>query len=116
MPTLVPHARRAELCAAYPITAQRTLEFHARVALVFTAPPTRFMFFVTELQAESDDLVLFGYCLSPLTPDADAWTVRRLSELENVRLRNLRVQTAAIPPGAYTVRELLDRGEAAGAP
>ena len=109
MSRLVPHALRAHLCATYPFDSQSAVEFDARVALVLTAPGTRYTFYVTEVDADDDDLVLFGYGVSALGPAHDAWEYRRLSELERVALRNLRVERAAIPPGAYTVRELVDR-------
>ena len=117
MATLVPPDVRLQLSAAYPLDAQDGAGFDARVALVFTAPGTRNTLYVTELAPEDGDLLLFGYCVSPLGPDCDEWGYARLSELEGVALKNLRVERdGSIEPGAHTVRALLARRAAACAP
>ena len=106
MPTLIPDAWRAQRCAAYPINARCACAFE-RVTLVLAALTTRVMFFVTELQAEADSLILSG---SRFSREADAWIVWRLSHFESVRLPNLHAQRAAIQPDAHTMRDLFGRG------
>jgi hypothetical protein len=57
------------------------------VAVVkFFDPCGRYTFFVFEGQREPDgDLLLFGFCRSPLGPDCDELGYASLSQLETVR-------------------------------
>ena len=82
----------------------------AKVIAKFFFPAGRYTFFATEGSPEGDGFILFGYCLSAITPDFDEWGYTSLAELSELNVGNLRVERDAyLEPARYTIGEPLYR-------
>ena len=108
MQLITPEVRSALL--NYPLGSQERLGDRARVVIKFFFPAGRYTFYVTEAEAQDDDYLFFGYCVSPLGPDCDEWGYTALSELQSVNVRGLTIERdICLPIGERTVRDLLGR-------
>ena len=59
-----------------------------QVAVLKIFDPTgRYMFYVTEGEERENDVLLYGYAISPLGPDCDEWGYASLNELQAVKGR-----------------------------
>jgi hypothetical protein len=76
----------------------------------FFFPAGRYTFYATEGEEQGDDILFFGYCVSPLGPDCDEWGYTALSELQSVHVRGLSMERdICVPIGTRPVRDLLGR-------
>jgi hypothetical protein len=70
----------------------------------------RYTFFATEGSPKGDNFLFFGYCLSAISPDFDEWGFTSLSELQDLRAHNLRMERDAfLTPAARSVGDLVNR-------
>jgi hypothetical protein len=92
----------------FPIGSQARIRDNAKVLVKYFFPAGRYTFIATEAEEQEDDVLFFGYCVSPFGSDCDEWGYTCLSELQSVRVRGLTMERdIPVPVGARTVRELL---------
>jgi hypothetical protein len=94
----------------FPLGSQEGLRENAKVLVKFFFPAGRYTFYATEGEEQEDDILFFGYCVSPLGPDCDEWGYTTLSELQSVRIAGLSIERDLYLQFAHrTVRELLSK-------
>ncbi|RAP49210.1 MAG: hypothetical protein BZ138_08010 [Methanosphaera sp. rholeuAM270] len=59
-------------------------ENNTKVICKFFYPMGRYTFYILSGYEQDDDLIMFGYCLSPITPDFDEYGYVSLKELEGI--------------------------------
>ena len=92
----------------FPVGSQEGLRDNAKVLVKFFFPAGRYTFFVTEAEEQDDDILFFGYGISPFGPECDEWGYTTLAELRSVHLRGLSMERDLhLPFAARTVGELL---------
>lgn len=107
---LMPAELHFAIRTTFPLRSQEGKGDSARVVAKFFFPAGRYTFFATEGEEQDGDVLLFGYCVSPLGPDCDEWGYTSLAELQSVCVRGLRIERdTSVPIGVHTVRELLSR-------
>jgi hypothetical protein len=93
--------------ARFPLGSQEGLGDRAKVLVKFFFPAGRYTFFVTEAERQEEDILFFGFCLSPFGEDSDEWGYTSLSELQSVRIRGLTMERDLhLPFATHTVAEL----------
>ena len=108
MDLLPPHVRAALAC--YPLGSQEGRGDEALVVVKYFFPAGRYTLYVTEAEFEEDDVLLFGYCLSPFSEDSDEWGYASLGELQSLRVRGLTMERDLhFPLATRTVRDALAR-------
>jgi hypothetical protein len=104
---LIPPELRSAI-RLFPIGSQERLRDNAKVLVKYFFPAGRYTFIATEAEEQEDDVLFFGYCVSPFGSDCDEWGYACLSELQSVRVRGLTMERDIhVPVGTRTVRELL---------
>jgi hypothetical protein len=92
----------------FPLGSQEGLRENAKVLVKFFFPAGRYTFYATEGEEQEDDILFFGYCVSPLGEDCDEWGYTALSELQSVHVRCLTIERDLhLPYATRTVGELL---------
>lgn len=76
----------------FPPGSQDGLGDQALVVVKYFFPAGRYTLFVTEADFFEGDVILFGYCISPLGPDCDEWGYQPLNELRATKVMGLRVE------------------------
>jgi len=113
---LLPPDVRAAL-ARFPFGSQESFGDAAKVVVKFFYAACRYTFYVTEAQADGDDWMFFGYCISPLGRDYDEWGYAALSELQSVSVRGLAIERDIhFPIATRTVAEALHARSGASQP
>jgi hypothetical protein len=106
MDLMTPELRSA--IRLFPLGSQERLRDDARVLVKYFFPSGRYTFIATEAEEQDDDVLFFGFCVSPFGADCDEWGYTCLSELQSVRVRGLTMERDLhVPIGTRTVRELL---------
>ena len=106
MDLITPELRSA--IRLFPLGSQERLRDNAKVFVKFFFPAGRYTFLATEAEEQDDDILFFGYGISPFGPDCDEWGYTCLSELQSVHIRGLAIERDIhVPIGTRTVRELL---------
>ncbi|MEK6373189.1 MAG: DUF2958 domain-containing protein [Acidobacteriota bacterium] len=96
--------------ARYPIGSQSRRGMDAVVVVKYFFPAGRYTLFVTEAEFDDEDVLLYGYCISPLGPDCDEWGYASLAELQSLRVRSLTIERDLhFPLATRTVAEALKR-------
>lgn len=92
----------------FSLGSQEGLRDNAKVLIKFFFPAGRYTFFVTEAEEQDDDILFFGYCISPFGSDCDEWGYTCLSELQSVHVRGLTMERDLhLPFATRTIGELL---------
>jgi hypothetical protein len=94
----------------FPLGSQEGLRENAKVIVKFFFPAGRYTFYATEGEEQSDDILFFGYCVSPLGPDCDEWGYASLAELRSLCVRGLTMERDLhFPIATRTVGDALNR-------
>jgi hypothetical protein len=108
MDLLPSHVRTA--LARFPIGSQEARGDEALVVVKYFFTAGRYTLYVTEADFEEDDVLLFGYCLSPFGEDSDEWGYASLAELQSLRVRGLTMERDLhFPLATRSVRDALAR-------
>lgn len=108
MDLLPPNVRAA--LARFPLGSQEARSDEALVVVKYFFPAGRYTLYVTEAEFEEDDVLLFGYCLSPFGEDSDEWGYASLAELQSLRVRDLTMERDLhFPIAMRTVKDALAR-------
>ena len=60
--------------------------FEQEIIVKYFHPMGRYTFYALEGQKYGDDIILFGYCVSPLQPEFDEFGYQSLNELQQIPL------------------------------
>jgi hypothetical protein len=106
---LLPPDVRAALMR-FPIGSQESRRDNAVIVVKYFFPSGRYTLYVTEAEFAEEDILLYGYCISPLGEDCDEWGYSSYAELKSLRVRGLTVERDLhFPIATRTVAEVLQR-------
>ena len=77
-------------------------EDNDKVIVKYFYPMGRYTFYVLSGYEQGDDLIMYGYCLSPITPDFDEFGTVSLNELKTIPL----MERDLYLPQGKTLKEL----------
>jgi hypothetical protein len=104
---LLPTHVRATL-TRFSIGSQESRGTDALVVVKYFFPSGRYTFYVTEAEFGQEDVLFFGYCLSPFGEESDEWGYTSHAELQSVRVRGLTIERDLhFPIATRTVAEAL---------